>query len=365
MKTIKIAAMLLSILASLGSFASREGGNGGDGVILTGRTFPHISNINAFLWLDDAYNHLRYEPTTEYQLYSLDLVDMGLAKNPSLGFPSAISQSGDAVCVDEFGCYEIANTATFNKLVKRQGIFGNELDGKTLTPRMEFAITSELADLYQSYSKHKDMGWSMVIKNAAECAFECKKAPYTDEEILKNSKKRDHAANQYMVLVRKTMPQIRENLYSQETMLSIGIVNKLEEIKTVNPQFAQLLQDTLMNLDWFLLDLPIKEIDDEGYITSEIKLKTQMASRKFGVVKITKVGWSTPFEHQGEKVYPMNIPNKVALVFHEIIYQILEEQGQTDSEMARLATAFLFMPDAGNRYIEKAANIILAKDKEL
>ncbi|MCO4755649.1 MAG: hypothetical protein KC478_14300, partial [Bacteriovoracaceae bacterium] len=236
MKTIKMAAMLLSILASLNSFASREGGNGGDGVILTGRSFPHISNVHVSLSWDETFDNLRYRPTTEYQLFSLDLVDMGLAKNPSLSFPNAISQTNDAVCVDEFGCYEIANTAIFNKLIKRKGIFGNELKAKTLTPRKEFALTSELAELYQRYSEYSEKANDMIIENAAACAFGCEKTPYTEGEILKNREKRDNAANQYMNLVRNTMPQIRKKLYSPETILSIGIVNKLEEIQTVSPK---------------------------------------------------------------------------------------------------------------------------------
>lgn len=363
-KTIGTVVLALGISANV--FAGDFGaGNGGDGAILMGRSFPYISNINVFLRWDESYDNLRYKPTTEYQLYSLDLVDMGLAKNPSLSFPNAISQTSDAVCVDEFGCYEITNTETFNKLINKKGIFGNELKIKTLTPRKEFALTSELAEHYRRYSEYSEKASHMLIENAAACIFECKDIPYTEGEIQTNNEKKDQAANLYMDLVKNTMPQIREKLYSPETILSIGIMNKLKEIKAVNSQFAQLLQNTLINLDWILLDLPIKEIDDEGYITSQIILKTQMASRKFGVVKITKVGWSTPFKHKEEKVYPMNIPNKVALIFHEIIYQILEEQGRPNSEIARLATAYLFMPDTENKYIEKAANIIFAKGTDL
>ena len=373
-KNVKRAIVGITLLSTFSTLYARVGdfggGNGGDGFVLLGRSFSSVSNINLFLRLDESYNQFRYQPTKEFQLYSLDLADMGIAKNPSLNFPESQQNTKDTVCVREYGCYEILNTKTFNSLVYRKGIFGEELNASTEYPRKEFALTTELASLYERYSEYSEQSSRMridsVIANLRNCTIStsltnCTNSiPYAETEIDKVSEMEVKAADLYMKEVKSFMPRVRNNLYSAETILSIGVVSKIEEIRKVNAKLARLIEKTLLKLDWVLLDSSLKEINDEGYITSEAILKTQLASRKFGVVKITKLGWSVSFEKEEETIHPMNVSNRVALIFHEVLYQVLEDQGRLDSEIARLATAYLFMPDTGNRYISKAADIVFS-----
>ncbi|MBC7740620.1 MAG: hypothetical protein H7061_00380 [Bdellovibrionaceae bacterium] len=91
------------------------------------------------------------------------------------------------------------------------------------------------------------------------------------------------------------------------------IVNKLGEIHRKNSVMAYVILLTIKKLDWAFVNLPLKNIKDEGpYNISLQNDLVQLAIRVNKTIQVYKVGWKQ-----------MDARNQTALIFHEAIFSLV------------------------------------------
>jgi hypothetical protein len=168
-------------------------------------------------------------------------------------------------------------------------------------------------------------------------------------------------ANRFNEEAFRYYPNITSGSYNARTLIALGIIDKLEQLEKANSDFAQKVKETLLTLEWELLDFPLKEINDEGIIIPTITTKYQIATRHYGIVRITNAGWNKSFEYNGKTVYPLTVENKIGLIFHEVFSQIRQDMGDNTSERARYATTYLFKSNESKRYINKVITLMTKK----
>lgn len=142
----------------------------------------------------------------------------------------------------------------------------------------------------------------------------------------------------------------------------VGLVNMFYRIRLISPVFSERLLKRVGELTWIFTDAPLQPVDDENSPISTRHMY-QIARNDDGEVRIAKNGWSWSLEplyecRNDNKNYAveLNATNKIAVIFHEIIYSITRDQGDKDSRRARRANALLFSDEMKD--IEKAFKII-------
>jgi len=286
---------------------------------------------------------------------------MGIEKSLKINFDLERTSESESICITDSGCYNVLNVNLFKDLVNKSKVFGVKTQNNENSPRLEYSVNSELMGAYKEYeSEYKSYSKfaGEVYSNRLASYFSGDKVSFDEVEYKRLEQNKEYSKNNYINISKRHFKGKLPQFYSNEALLTVGIINKLEEIKNVNLELYNLLSETLLELDWMTLNLPLEEINDEGATASKITSKVQLASRNYGLVKITAQGWDKSFKINDKTIYPMNISNKVALIFHEVIYEITKNQGDLTSERARFINGYIFKSSNSSRNIEKALNIL-------
>lgn len=327
---------------------SGDKGNGGDGVILESTHLEQINMRRVIDWEDFSRSlSLPSSPSPTGQVYSLDLLDHGLERKLGVDF-NFDKGAKQMACIKDAGCYDINDSDLFDELLSFESVFG-EVIGETFSaPRAEFNSTDVLSKKYDSYRSN----------NARYEKFF-----YDYDSINRESMMNflegivNKASKSYVTEAKRVFEDAREEFYSNDALVSIGVINKIAQIRQVNPTFASKIKKQLLELDWLLLNSELNNIADEGIIDSRHDIRIQMARRSNGTVKISDLGWSKNIKVNGVLAAPMTASNKVALIFHEVIYEMTKAQGDQTSARARKITAKLFRSSKSSRFIKQAYNL--------
>lgn len=316
--------------------------------------------------------HIPYSKNSR-MLYSLDLVEMGIHESAHIPFNNDFKNAEDIACIEEYGCYVIENSRMFDELMEYDGFFGKKLNSSTNERALSYhsvvntLVFKKLSDqFFEVYLVYDEMARKFERENRLrrfrnqEVDLSYLKIP----EIAKAKKELEESERKFFEFVNEHYPTRREHFYDSKSILAIGIINKLKQIEAVNPSFSKKLEETLLELDWLMINLPLQDIKDEGEIVVKDQGLYQVANRKFGTVRISSAGWDKRIKLNDKKIiYPMTTTNKIALIFHEAIYQLTRAQGDSNAERARFITGLLFKSTKTKRNIKKAASLLLQARK--
>jgi hypothetical protein len=342
------------------------GGNGGDGAIIAADPVEEVNNISKRMTTRDWEAHFRhvFDKTKPLQLFSLDLAEFGLERNAYIDFDPELDAYSDIACMKSIGCYAIRNPILFDELMDYGGFFGKELEFNGEFEAWQiYSHNDELADLYHAYSesssKHSDVLMDHVINYFGSGERELPE----NNDLSRLKTELDSNKKRYRDAVKEHFQGKRVRILDETGILAIGIINKLEQIKSQNSRLADQLASTLIDLEWMIVNRPLEEINDEGKLGTKHEGIVQMANRDQGIVRITSLGWNEGFEYGEDETFvkPMNVSNKLGVIFHEVNYEITHNNGEWNSESARMASAMMFRNTRINRSIKKAAEILQKK----
>ncbi len=338
-KEILIRSKFKRILKNLHvSQLSGDKGNGGDAVIMLSSS---VVDTGLEKW-KEVYGEIDL-----YRLYSLDLAEMGIQYQAELPISKENSEMNKMVCVKNHSCYPIYDLELFNELMNNySGFFGvrNINDNIYDYPRRELANTHELNKIFHQFCRNN---FDFSMKNISRWDYEETNRLLTSEFV-----KLHRAQNN------QTTSLFHDKMYSSDTIFAVALINIIKDMRNIDTEFADNFQETLLELAWIVLNTPVNEIDDEGALAGKYHEKLQIAYRKHGVVKISKFGWRDLFVYDGKTILPMDTENRLALIVHEVFYEMTKKQGDKDSERARFATGFLFNKSSKLRSLKRSIHMI-------
>jgi hypothetical protein len=315
------------------------------------------------------------DETWEIQL--LEFFQYGVSEEASGVFNMHMDQTReDVACVNLCGCFDIRNKEVFEALTGpgRNGFFGFGFNSraKKLTAAellLQFDGLSLLTKKKQSGGNHerercpvRAPRHSWVWSLSFPATYVDLPGPTTHGGLPRHTNDEESGRGSSVPVypdVNESFPNRRASIYSVNTLIAIGVINKLEEIREVDAEFAQSIERRLLELIWTQSGGPLKIIDDTGHIPIETKGLAQVAHREFGIVTTSVEGWSRRFflkvqldpesERKSEvEVLPMSIFHKVGAVYHEVVYDLLvEKHGDKTSKVARAVTGLLFKSPLG------------------
>lgn len=355
-----------------GSFGA---GNGGDGVILP--VSSTVDPLSLLFWDTDtvhAYRSWEKEGEDENILgtYLLDFVELGIENLAQSDFCSQKSFAqyrtfDHTIRVNDRIC-DVTDFSFFQKMMEYQGIFGQFISeghfsffknfGSFLVEKNDTlsSLQKEISTLFDESDTLHDQIYE----------FKCSDYEHFSELQCKELREQIHSIDRQIASLRHEFdnqasmlyPNMTEDRYSYQAYLALGIINKIEQIRKIDSEFADSVRDVLLQLEWEVLDLELNEINDEGNIIPKINRKIQMANRSLSIVRISNLGWTRMYKGGNNQVLPMDLNNKLGLIFHEVFSEMRMRRGDVDSRIARLATGYLFKSNNSRRYIEKVISLM-------
>lgn len=154
------------------------------------------------------------------------------------------------------------------------------------------------------------------------------------------------------------LPQLKdvgEQIFANDTLgspdsswfnsrtLRKNFVNKLYQIRTVEPAYADLLEKKALHLSWYLVSAPLAKVKNpETPIDTENLFR--VARYDEGEIRISRQGWSQRVKlSPGFVMDPLDDTNRVALLLHEVVCAVFREDAKSeDFKTSRKAVAKLF-----------------------
>jgi hypothetical protein len=147
---------------------------------------------------------------------------------------------------------------------------------------------------------------------------------------------------------------VNNNYLDQPDSMTVGLANKLYQIRTVVPEYADQMIAQFKLLTWIMTQSPVNPTDD---LDSPIGGKGiyQIARNDNGIIRISHQGWD---QYLYSHISPLDLPNRAALITHEILYAIALGQGDTNNARASQANAYLYMQRDAAGYIRKSFELM-------
>ena len=134
--------------------------------------------------------------------------------------------------------------------------------------------------------------------------------------------------------------QNRSPVFKDDMRLAVSLVNIIKTADSVQPALAKILQKQLLENEWIVADLTLKEISDAVTVVDSSKLLQGVINRN-GVIRMSEDAWTDGIKKGDVKFKRLDDWNRLALVVHEIVYAETFQQGDRTSERARQITGLI------------------------